>query len=135
MRPTIPRFEIEQILAEAKRRGDGEKVSTTSLTEVQYGETTLSSRYGKAEEYETMLDMLEGVAPTLQSKIRLIWCDSKAGAFSVSLNYCTVAEAKTIGSQLDQACLRSANWHNGIHIVGTAGRELYLSADFENDFE
>ena len=133
-RPIVPRFEPEHILAvaNAKWRGDVEKVATTSLPGLDFEGVVLSSRYDKADEYETMLDMIEGVSPSMRSKISSIFCDSKAGlCFSVELKPCSIKEAKYILRQLDGACMESAKWHNGIFVNGTAGGTLYQAADFD----
>jgi hypothetical protein len=135
-RPIIPRFEPEQIAAEANARwrGDDEKVSTTSLKYVVFEGVVLSSRYDKAAEYETMLDMIEGVDPDLRGKVKSIFCDSKAGlCYAVELYPCTTGEAKIIGDHLDRESINNSGWHNGIYLTGSAGGNLCLAADFDVD--
>jgi hypothetical protein len=138
-RPIVPRFEPEQIAAEAKARwhGDDEKVATTSLRRMVFEGIDLSSRYDKAGEYEVMLDMVEGLPFSLRKKVESIFCDSKAGlCFSVNLRQCSLADAKAISKNLDRACMRSAKWHNGIYISGKAGGNIEIGADFDlDDFE
>jgi hypothetical protein len=64
LRP-IPRHEPELIQAEADRlyRGDTDKVATTSLQGITVDGVWINSRYRKAEELETMRDMILALGP------------------------------------------------------------------------
>jgi len=135
-RRRIPRFEPEVIASAARKnwRGDDEKVATTSIKHLDLDGVTISSRYDKADEYEMMASMIEGVAPHLRSLIESLWCDSKATAcYSVTLRPCSLAQAREIGRQLEEACLKYGSGHNGITVEGTRGRSLDIDPNWLGD--
>lgn len=121
----VPRIDPEIVRARADRlyRGDSEKVATTSLKIADRHGVGISSRYQKADEFETMMRMVDAVDAELVGLIDNIWCDSKANAcYSVVLNQCTQRQADQIGYQLQAA----SGGHNGIFIDGEKGVGLVL---------
>jgi hypothetical protein len=132
-RPPIPRHDPETIAAAARAwRGDTEKVATTSVKGVQVDGVALSSRYDKAEEYEVMVAMVDGVAPELRSKIASVFCDSKAQAcYSVELRPCSRRQAEAIAQHLGSAANRLQGGHNGIYLNGPAGGSIVVDPGWE----
>ncbi|QDB99302.1 hypothetical protein [Mesorhizobium sp. 8] len=132
MNPKVPRFEPEVIAAASRRwHGDDEKVATTSIKCLDVDGVQVSSRYGKAAEYDIMAAMVLGVEAGLRTLIETIWCDSKACAcYSVTLRSCTAAQAKDISYQLEEACISLSGGHNGIDISGERGGYIVLDPNW-----
>jgi hypothetical protein len=119
-RPAVPLLPEEAIAAAIqKRRGDPEKVATTSLYSVTWWGITIQSRYSKADELELMLDMAQGVRPSLRGRIAKIFCDSKAGcSFEVLLIRSTQDQIEQIGRELEAVCIGKVGGHNGMWLDG-----------------
>ena len=125
----VPRFEPSRIEAEAKMkwRGDREKVATTPATHFELDGVSITSRYDKAHEFDSMAGMVKGVDEALRPLIESIWCDSKANAcYSVKLRACSAAQARAIAEQLDRDCREYDGGHNGIWLEGAAGGRLVV---------
>jgi hypothetical protein len=124
----VPRFEPEVIAAAANKQAIGdEKVATTSLKSLDIDGVSLSSRYGKAGEYDAMAAMIEGVSPELRCLIESVWCDSNAGAcYSVTLKSCTRSQARDVADALEASCVKRNGGHNGMGFSGPAGGSLDL---------
>ena len=104
--PSIPIFEPEVIEAAARRcGGDLDKVSTTSLRGMTIDGVRLTSRYGKALEYETMAAMVAALTPPQARETVSIYCDSKQGSdFTVEIREWHEATAQALGARLAQVC-------------------------------
>ena len=131
MRPeVVPRFELSMVEAEARRkwRGNREKVATTPATHLEVDGVSITSRYDKAHEFDSMAGMVKGVAEELRSLIESIWCDSQANAcYSVKLRACSREQARIIAEQLDRDCREHDGGHNGIWLEGAAGGQLVVN--------
>ncbi|MFT3940256.1 hypothetical protein [Rhodopseudomonas sp.] len=100
----------------AAKRGDLEKTSITSLK--AFG-VSLSSRFGKAEEYQLMTQMLNEVPALLRRSIEEIYCDSKASlCFTVYLQSDDEEEGQITTEHLAAACVKTKGGHNGIASYG-----------------
>jgi hypothetical protein len=136
-RPSTPRHEPEAIDAEARKRwrGDSEKVATTSVKSATVHGVLLESRYDKAHEYDVMAAMVEHLSPSLRSRVRAIFCDSKMTAsYAVTLRGdCKVGDANEIGRQLGHACGEQQGGHNGIVLSGAVGAEdVWVDPDWRD---
>ena len=132
----VPRHEPEVVQRDADKRhfGDDEKCPTTSLRELIAHGVSLSSRYHKADELETMAMMVDALPRDLRARIESIWCDSKASAtYSVSLRDCPTWLAMAIGHQLERTCLERFDGHNGIGLSGQDGGQLFLNPRWASD--
>ncbi|MDB5535043.1 MAG: hypothetical protein JWO28_3358 [Hyphomicrobiales bacterium] len=109
-----------------KWRGDSEKVATTTIQGLEWLGVELSSRYDKADEYETMLNMIEDVSDNLVGRVETIFCDSKANVYSVKFRQCNLAQAKVLGEQLNNSFYTRNCWHNGLFVTGAHGGELFF---------
>ena len=113
----VPRFESSAVKAEAMRNwgGNHEKVATTPVTNFEVDGVSITSRYDKAHEFDSMAGMVKGVNEELRSLIESMWCDSKANAcYSVKLRACSREQARAIAAQLDRDCREHDGGHNGI---------------------
>jgi hypothetical protein len=132
----IPRFEPEVLAAMTDDgRLDDEKLSDTSIKELSWHGAKLTSRYGKAREFEAMAAMVEGVRMGLRTKIVALDCDSKADVYSVTLRPCTPVQATEIANQIETACGRSRVSHNGIFVEEASGGRIEIGPDYHFDFE
>lgn len=128
-RPVVPRRELAAIEADAiKWRGNYEKVATTPIREMEVKGVSITSRYNKADEFDTMAGMVRGVDEHLRPLIKSIFCDSKAcSTYSIELERCSHREARAIADQLDQDCCKHDGGHNGIHVEGANGGRLNVN--------
>lgn len=111
------------------------KVPTTSVKVAEVHGVALSSRYDKANEFETMACMVRGVSSDLRQFIDSVWCDSKANAcYSVILKPCTRGQARRIAEELDAACVAREGGHNGISIQGAQGGGFDVGPNWVGDF-
>lgn len=140
-RPKIPLLPAEAVAAATVRKhGDSEKVATTSMARVTWWGITIESRYSKAAELEHMLDMAEGVTPSLRGRIAKIFCDSKAGqSFEVLLIRSSPGQVEQIGRELEAVCLSKAGGHNGIwldagakHTIDPNWPSLWAASDLQD---
>ncbi len=136
-RPPVPCFEPETIAAAArKRRGDDEKVPTTYTKELHLHGITISSRYGKAHEYEVMTEMVEALLPSQRKLVESLWCDSNATAcYLVQLKSCTEAQALKIGQRFEDACMKADHGHNGITLEVQGGDRLDINPNWDDDLD
>jgi hypothetical protein len=106
--PIIPRFEPEVVDREAWKhwRGDHEKVRTTSLKSLKVRGVELTSRYGKAEEFETMAAVLSLMPYYVVEGIKSVFCNSKT--------------AQRLGEAFARACLATVGGYNFISVSGIA---------------
>jgi len=76
--PVVPRFEPEVVASAARKkwRGDDEKVATTSVSNLVVDGVVISSRYGKAHEFDCMAGMVRSTDEALRSLVESLWCDS-----------------------------------------------------------
>jgi hypothetical protein len=133
-RPIIPRFEPEIVACEARRRyfGDDEKAATTSIKSLEFEGVLLSSRYDKADEYEYMVAIVEGVSCELRRFIDSVFCDSKCSYnYIIQLKSCSRSQARAIASEIEASCLLKQGGHNGISLEGRAGGSLFIDPDWE----
>ena len=126
MTAKIPRFEPEVVAAGAKKRGgDDEKVPTTSIDCLEVHGVVLTSRYGKAHEFEIMSKMVEAVDEELRPFIESMYCDSKAtSCYDVTLAPVSKTKAALIATQLEEACIANSCGHNGISFNGAPGANI-----------
>jgi hypothetical protein len=118
-RVLVPRFEPEVIEAAARKhyRGDPEKVATTSVPELMYRGVAITSRYGKADELETMAAMLDGISPDLWRYIDTLSCNSRIGnSYFVGLRRCNPSHGREIGAQLADFITAYKGGYNGIQL-------------------
>lgn len=136
--PAVPRFTDAAIQAEAdlNYHGHCDKVSTTPATLLKVGAVEISSRYNKAEEFDSMAGMVNGLEERHRRLVESIWCDSKMTAYySVKLKSCTWRQAREIAGQLEQDCCKHDGGHNGIYIEGEDGSHLFLDPIWTMDFD
>ncbi len=116
--PVIPRFEPEIVQAIANRdwRGDTEKVATTSLESLTVNGIVLTSRYGKASEYESMAAMASILPGYLAARVATIFFDSKSGHATVSVPAWDRDVARAIGELMQHARLAKDGHHGGIWV-------------------
>lgn len=127
MRTVVPEFEPEVVVAFAQG-GDTEKVATTSVESLQVRGVTLRSRYGKAHEYRTMAAMVNSISDDLIGLVRDVFCDSKADAYTVSLNACGRRQAEQVGSQIEADAIDvNYRW---LSIQGQQGGQLDLDGNW-----
>jgi hypothetical protein len=123
----VPRFEPEVVAAGAKKHfcGDDKKVLTTSLSELMHCGVAIVSRYGKADEFETMAAMLDGISSDLWRYIDTLFCDSKMGnSYSVGLRRCGPAQGREIAAQLADFITAYKGGHSGIRLENADGTVL-----------
>jgi hypothetical protein len=96
----IPRHEPEVIAATARKRygGDTWKVPDVGFRSMVLGGIRLTSRYGKAHEYQVMSAMVEVLPPFVRPRVSAIFCDSKLGSncFDISASW-DLSGARCIG--------------------------------------
>lgn len=127
MYSVVPEFEPEVIVAFAKG-GDTEKVTTTSVEALQVRGVTLRSRYGKAHEYRTMAAMVNGISDDLVGLVNDMFCDSKADAYTLSLNACSRRQAEQIGRQIEAGAIDYN--YSSLSIQGQQGGKLDLDGNW-----
>lgn len=127
----VPEREPEVVRAEAnaKFRGDDEKVATSSLgDDLRVYGVHISSRYGKARELDLMRLLVARMPEPFRKRIETIWCDSKANyAFTIWLRNGPHprAWADLILGNIEQGLMESPiAGHNGIYICDESGNEL-----------
>lgn len=124
----VPRRPEEEISRDAERyRGDREKVRTSAITALEWEGVALISRYGKADEYELMIDMVEAIKARACS-VAHIFCDSKAGStFDVMVKSpSTLAEIEGIGDRISQALLSKNGGYNYLTLNNAEGTSVDL---------
>ncbi len=134
----VPRFEPSTIEAEArmKWRGDHQRVSTTPTSHLEIDGVSITSRYDKAHEFDSMAGMVRGVDEHLRPLIESIWCDSKANAcYSVKLRACSNRQAQAIADQIDRNCRDHDGGHNGISLERTDGSQLVVDPWWLDDLQ
>jgi hypothetical protein len=115
-KPTIPRHEPE-VLAAARGRPGEDKASTTAVGPLTYRGVTLSSRYEQADEYETLMALVDGVSRGHLANVKSIFCDSKSShAYEVEVTGWSNALARLVGAELEAACVQRHGGHNGISV-------------------
>jgi hypothetical protein len=118
--PVIPRFEPEVVDKVARKlwRGDHEKVPTTSLKSLTIRGVELTSRYGKAEEFETMAAVLSLMPYYVVEGIKGVFCNSKMGShYSIEPRYPLSHEAaQRLGEAFARACLATVGGYNFIFV-------------------
>lgn len=119
----VPRHEPEVIAAGVRKRGSGEKVPTTGISELLVTGVRLRSRYGKAHELECMARMVMAVRPPCRHLIESIWCDSKAMVL-YEVHFKEGVTPRTADAILDEL-EEASGGHNGIGVSGvyTCDRE------------
>lgn len=82
MTPTVPEFEPEVVQAAADRlfMGDPEKIPTTSIGGLVHRGVSLTSRYGKADDYRAMMRIVDALREEDARAVSAVFCDSKAGS-------------------------------------------------------
>lgn len=135
-RPSIPHHEREVIESEARRYGGSyDKVSTTSLSAVEWHNIVIESRYDVAAELELMLDMIEAMTPAERSLVQRIWCDSKRGNdFAVELRLWNEQFAWAIAEKLGEVACEKSHGHSGISVhdgeIFSGGTSIEISGEF-----
>ena len=82
---TVPTFEPEVIQAATRRwGGSAEKVATTALRITTHRGVDLNSRYGKADEVQTMADLVDALSDRIAWTVTGMAFDSKAGTIEVA---------------------------------------------------
>lgn len=130
----VPEYPPDFVQAVADRHyfGDREKVSTTWVGMIELHGVEITSRYQKADELQTMVDVLQ--AAGCADKILKMHCDSKAQA-------CYVITAKDAADKMDVAhalghvFLWSDGGYNAIYVHGP-GRDddpVVLDPAWAND--
>jgi ProQ/FINO family len=117
-RPIIPMRESAIVEAEARARGSGEKIATTTITGLNIDGIDIRSRYNKAHEYEVLRDAVLRLAPEKRELVSYIHCDSQASwVINVTLRAWNVSLAEHIGFVLSEALLYLNGGHNGITLT------------------
>jgi hypothetical protein len=86
----VVRREPELVQREAKRlyRGDDEKVATAGFNNLNVRGVIIYSRYQKAHELETMIQMVTRLQADRIGYVERIWCDSQVGcSYNVVLRH------------------------------------------------
>jgi len=109
MSKIVVRREPELVQREAKRlyRGDDEKVATAGFNDLNVRGVIVSSRYQKARELETMIQMVERLGADHVGYVERIWCDSQVGcSYNVVLRHKNLPDplVRNIFETVRQAC-------------------------------
>ncbi len=141
----IPQHEPEIIAAAARKHwcGDDEKVATTSIDLLIVHGVKITSRYGKAHEFEVMRAMILAM-PLQQGPVQSIFCDSKVGScFSVVLrrDYWSDLMARVIANHFEKATIEFLGGHNGITVsaddanglFGCSRRSVHFDAQWDGE--
>jgi hypothetical protein len=103
----IPQHEREVVEATARRHygGDTWKVREVSFTHIVLDGIRITSRYGKAHEYQAMTAMVAALPSFVRPRVSTIFCNSKLGSncFDISASW-DLSGARCIGA----ACARAA---------------------------
>ncbi|QSR16041.1 hypothetical protein [Novosphingobium sp. KA1] len=95
-----------------------------------YKGVDLSSRYERETELAEMRQIVDALSPLLLSRIKEIWCDSKAGAcYAVTMRAGPWDDSFATGIH---AAFMTQGGHNGISIQG-APREIFIEPEWEGD--
>jgi hypothetical protein len=105
----VVRREPELVQREAKRlyRGDDEKVATAGFNNLNVRGVIIYSRYQKAHELETMIQMVMRLQADRIGYVERIWCDSQAGcSYNVVLRHKNLPDSlvRDIFETVRQAC-------------------------------
>jgi hypothetical protein len=120
----IPRHESEVVetIARKQWRGDDEKVARTSVDVVIAAGVEIRSRYGKADELDTMATMVYQLSPGLSGHIKSLFCNSKYGhSYSVVLREWNEDGAWIIAHELEIAAMDVYGGHGGHGGITVAG--------------
>lgn len=93
-----------------------EKSESHTWSDRTYKGINISSRYSEKQEIKEMISIVDALPDQHLSRIKRIWCDSKAGAtYSVILNSDQwFADFQFI---LEEAVLSALRGHNGVYII------------------
>lgn len=88
-RPAVPVIlpALVQANADKNRRGDTEKESTTTIDKLVWRGITMTSRWGKAADYEAMMDLIEAMRTWELAPISSIYCDTDNLFYDVTLKH------------------------------------------------
>ncbi len=131
---TVPIFEPEVIAAKVRLwHGDDEKVATTSLKTLCVNGVTIESRYGKANEYQLLSEIIAGMSLLVCSSVVNVFCDSKATwVITVSLQHGEAKHAKLIGDHFSREMLGRNGGHNGIFVTCQEREEYFVDPDWDD---
>src|SRR5215813_7312497 len=107
--------ELVQREADRKFRGDTEKIATAGFNDINVRGVIVSSRYGKADELETMAKFVQRLTVDQVGQVATIWCDSKATCCcSIVLRHKKLLRALMAGifETLRQACIDIIGGYN-----------------------
>lgn len=122
----VPTFEPEVIQAAARRwGGSAEKIATTALRITTHRGVDLQSRYGKADEVQTMADMVDALPEHVAWAVSSIAYDSKAGTIAVAAE-CGPLGVEMLAREIRAAFLAGYGSHPAISIRGLCGAEVSL---------
>ena len=126
---TVPTFEPEVIQAAARRMGGrAEKVATTALRITIHRGVDLHSRYGKADEVQTMADLVDALPGHVGWIVSGMAFDSKAGALDVKAE-CGACGVTMLAREIRAAFLAGYGSHPPITIRGLEGAVASLNAE------
>jgi hypothetical protein len=123
----IPHRDPEAVKADARKlfHGDTEKVPTTTIKRLVHRGVEIASRYRKADEFETMVKVIEAVPEWAQARIRSVLCDSKCGScYSVQLRRWDDGDAWLIGEYLRVALRAINDGFNGLYVCSPSDSVL-----------
>ena len=127
----VPTFEPEVIQAAARRwGGSAEKIATTALRITTHRGVDLNSRYGKADEVQTMADMVDALPEHVAWTVTSIAYDSKAGTIEVAAE-CGMLGVAMLGAEIRRAFLAAYGSHPPITIAGLEGSGITLEPEDE----
>lgn len=127
---TVPTFEPEVIQAAARRWGGSvEKVATTALRITTYRGVDLHSRYGKADEVQTMADMVDALPAHVAWTVGAIAFDSKSGVIEVTAE-CGMLGVAMLATEIKAAFLAAYDAHPPVTIKGLDGAGASLDPEF-----
>ncbi|XHC10655.1 hypothetical protein ABWH98_24515 [Labrenzia sp. ac12] len=122
--PEIER-DVVQKIANEKYHGDTEKVPTTTARSLTVKGVAIESRYDKADEYNLLAEIVDGLPTACSKLIDGIFCDSKATkVYCATLKHCSWGMARQIGYLLSEALVDLDGGFNGLHITGQAGGSI-----------
>jgi hypothetical protein len=135
MRPFIPVIDLSIVERSAAQNyhGDTEKVATTTVRPFVYKGIDLSSRYDKADEYETLLDLVDSLDSIDLRVVKTIFSDSKSNTYCVSFGPCNVRMARHISAKMEKFFNDRHIWHNGVYVQGAAGGSIDFMPTYDED--
>ena len=143
-----------EAMAKVQRMDANEKMPTSSHAEIIMGRTRINSRYSKRHELITMIDFWLFLPTDEQSRLRSMWCDSKATmTYSIELDIDDIIHqniaggiyewkhvkemqrtsglgyAEQFGAHMGAFLTKYHDYHNGIYVSYGCGHEHEVAID------